>query len=499
MKRISRLVLTVVLVISASPCLAQRIHPDDLEYQGTFRLPEGSGGSSWEYSGSAATYYPDGDPDGPEDGYPGSIFALGHDHQQYVSEISIPTPVISMTRSVDELNTARTLQPFHDITGGMFGDLEIPQAGLQHLPPQGSQSTDKLHFCWGQHFQDFEASHGWCELKLSAPSPAGPWHFGPYTNYVTNSYLFEIPESWAALHTPGQRLASGRFREGVWGGQGPTLFAFAPWEDGGPPAPNDTLRTITPLLLYGIQEPGAIELTNSDEMEMDTYAAGDDWSGGAWLTGGDRSAVVFVGTKATGANWYGFADGTVWPMEGPYPEVPPWPHDNRGYWSEGIEAQILFYDPADLAAVAAGTIQPYEPQPYAALDITPYLFDPEQSLERYKRHLLGATCFDRAHGLLYVFERLADEDRSLIHVWHIRDRSADAPKPVDDSGEEIQGLFGSDNTVGIDDFLLFAGMFGKSSEDAGFEEKYDLDENGSVGLGDFLLFTANFGKVAVNY
>jgi len=28
------------------------------------------------------TYYPHGDPDGPADGYPGSIFGLGHDHQR---------------------------------------------------------------------------------------------------------------------------------------------------------------------------------------------------------------------------------------------------------------------------------------------------------------------------------------------------------------------------------------------------------------------------------
>ena len=39
-------------------------------------------------------YYPDGDPEG-DDGYPGSIFGIGHDQTQYVSEISIPVPVAS--------------------------------------------------------------------------------------------------------------------------------------------------------------------------------------------------------------------------------------------------------------------------------------------------------------------------------------------------------------------------------------------------------------------
>ena len=402
----------------------QLIQPNDLVYQGAFRLPEGSNGSDWGYSGYAMTYYPDGDPGGPADGYPGSIFGLGHDHHQYISEISIPMPVIS--KDLGQLNTATTLQGFQDITGGMFGYLEIPRAGLEYLPAQGPQTTGKLHFCWGQHFQfEHDASHGWCELDLSNPRTAGPWHFGDYTNYITNDYLFEIPEAWAAANTPGQRLATGRFRDGSWSGQGPALFAYGPWNDGNPPAPNATLHTITPLLLYGIHEPGIPEITNSESMKMSTYRAADEWSGGAWLTAGDKSAVIFVGTKATGKCWYGYSNGVEYPIDGAedpdaYPEVPPWPHDDRGWWSEGIEAQIIFYNPGDLAAVARGDMEPYEPQPYASLSIDEYLFDPGFNFERGKRYLVGAASFDRARGLLYAFERMADEDeKSLVHVWKV--------------------------------------------------------------------------------
>jgi len=103
----------------------KRIMPGDLVYQGAFRLPEGSNGSNWEYSGQAMTYFPDGDPQGPNDGCPGSLFAVGHDHHQMISEISIPKPIISKNKNLDELNTATTLQPFHDVTGGCFGELEL--------------------------------------------------------------------------------------------------------------------------------------------------------------------------------------------------------------------------------------------------------------------------------------------------------------------------------------------------------------------------------------
>ena len=401
------------------------IFPKDLVYMGAFRLPGCSNGSNWEYSGYAMAYYPNGDPNGPADGYPGSIFAIGHDHQQFVSEIDIPRPVISRTKNLSELNTARTLQGFRDIKGNMFGELEIPRAGLAYLPPQGSQKTGKLYFAWGQHFQEFEASHGWCELDLSNPKPAGPWHFDGFTNYATNDYLFDIPKEWADKYTGGQLLASGRFRDGNWGGQGPALFACAPWKDGNPPAPNATLKSITPLLLYGIQRPGMNEIENSDLMKMNDFKEADEWSGGAWLTAGNRSAVIFVGTKAIGKCWYGFANGVVWPIDinenTVYPKVPPWPYDDRGWWSETIRARIIFYDPADLAAVARGTMKTYEPQPYAFLDIDKYLFDPGFDHKRKKRYLLGAACFDRVRGLLYVFERRADEEKSIIHVWKIRD------------------------------------------------------------------------------
>lgn len=58
---------------------ADLLYPADFAYLGAFRLPEESNGSNWEYSGYALTYYPEGDPLGAMDGFPGSLFAIGHD------------------------------------------------------------------------------------------------------------------------------------------------------------------------------------------------------------------------------------------------------------------------------------------------------------------------------------------------------------------------------------------------------------------------------------
>ena len=400
------------------------IHPDDVVYRGAFRLPEGSSGSNWEYSGYAMTCYPEGDTGGPDDGYPGSIFGLGHDHQQYVSEITIPAPIISPGRNLDELNTADTLQEFGDITGGLFGELEIPRAGLEYLPPQGSQETGKLHFCWGQHLQfELVPSHGWSELDLASPQTAGTWYLSDHPNHITNDYLFEIPQAWADANTPGLRLATGRFRDGTWSGLGPALLAYGPWTEGDPPATNATLQAVTVLLLYGIPVSGNPEISVSQEMRMTTFSEPDEWSGGAWLTAGDRSAVIFAGTKATGRSWHGFANGVEYPTDGDpdeeVPDVPPWPYDSRGWWSEDIAAQIIFFNPDDLAQVARGAMESWEPQPYASLEIDDYLFDPGFDHERAKRYPVGAISFDRERGLLYLFERRADEEKSLVHVFGI--------------------------------------------------------------------------------
>ncbi|MEJ2208814.1 MAG: right-handed parallel beta-helix repeat-containing protein [Anaerolineae bacterium] len=387
------------------------IQPSDLTYRGAFRLPETGGPDeeSWTWAtwASALAYYPLGDPAGPADGYPGSLFGTGHDWNQWVSEVSIPPPVISAGKDVADLNTAQTLQPFADVKGDLFGDMEMPRVGLAYLPAQGAQSAGKLYFAWAPHLDEgaTNPSHGWSELDLAHPQPAGPWRVGNYWNYVTGDYLFDIPADWAAAHTPGLLLATGRYRDGGQGAQGPSLLALGPWNEGDPPAAGSTLPA-TPLLLYSA-------VTDEEQHVMDGYHHSDEWTGGAWLTTEDSAAVLLVGTKGTGECWSGCADGTLW--EPPYPDECP-DGSGRGWWSTGFVARFAFYDPADLAAVASGQAPAWQPQPYATLDVDEVLYHVAGSQQKYH---LGAAAFDRARGLLYVLEVLADDERPLVHVWHV--------------------------------------------------------------------------------
>ncbi len=393
----------------------QLIQPSDLIYRGAFRLPAGTSDfKTWAWGGYAMTYYPGGDVGGPADGYPGSIYGAGHAWEHQISEISIPMPVISGSKNVNNLNTATTLQGFQDVLN--VSNLEIPRTAIAYLPAQGSQSSGKLHIAWGYHMQEAPANetHAWGDLNLANFQRQGDWHLANlpmyYQNMSTNDYMSDIPHAWATAHTQGRLLATGRYRDGGWGGEGLSLFAIAPWSQGNPPANNTALQN-TPLLLY------TSTYANPDVHHMMTdYSHADEWSGMVWATAGSKAAIIFVGTKGTGDTWYGNE-------QGPCLEC-----DNRGWWATGFEAQFVFYDPNDLAMVAAGTMHTYEPQPYATLNVDQYLY---HITSTQQKHHLGAACFDRSRRHLYILEVFADgdeKDRPIVHVWEITNTSNPEPE-----------------------------------------------------------------------
>ena len=404
--------MIIFLVVSSlmAPTIAfsRLIQPADIVYKGAFRLPGPSGGSNWGWSGTAATFYPGGDRQGAKDGHPGSIYAVGHDWHFFVSEISIPRPVISRTKNPKKLPVARTLQPFTNIRRGVkLTGTTFFKAGLEYLPPQGQQKKGKLHFCFGFHLQFKRVtSHGWRDLNLSAGPSHGLWYIGRESPHYTNDYLFEIPRKWADKYVGKRRLATGRFRDGGLSGQGPTIYAIAPWQQGNPPPPGTTIEAVT-LLKYSFA---------GGKTRMKGYSHADDWTGAAWLTRKGKSAVIFVGTKALGRTWYGYRNGTR--HDACRPRCP----DSlgpRGWWMTRTQVQIIFFDPADLAAVAFGKMKPDQPQPYAVLNIEPFMFRPKKHPN--DRYLLGAMAYDRRRGYLYIFERRAeDDDKCIVHCFKIK-------------------------------------------------------------------------------
>lgn len=378
----------------------QLIYPHtDFEYLGAFRLPnEESNGTSWSYGGDGMTYYPNGDPGGEVDGFPGSLYGVSHPYQRLISEFSIPAPVISPEKDVNDLPVAITLQPFYDITEGrQVNYLELTD--LAYLPKQGDQTTDKLHWVMYEYYMPIEdkTTFGWSELDLSNPQSQGTWRLSDYPFAATSRYLFDVPSSWADIYTPGKYLAAGRYRTQGNGSRGPALYVYGPWNHGNPPPPGSTLEAIQ-LLYYTPDHP------------VMNYGNCDEWSDGAWITVGDRSAVMLVGSRpirntVNGLQYYGA----------------PGPHGmgSKGYHGEPYYKALTFYDPADFIAVINGTMESYEPQPYATFNVSKYMFKPGE------RTTLGGVGFDRERGILYVFEKSIDgyyARKPIVHVWKISDR-----------------------------------------------------------------------------
>jgi hypothetical protein len=93
-----------------------------------------------------------------------------------------------------------------------------------------------------------------------------------------------------------------------------------------------------------------------------------------------------------------------------------------------FDAEFILYDPADLAKVAAGQLESWQPQPYAAIDIDDHLYlnPPEWDLDEVgrgnqRRSRIGDFSFDRKNGLLYVLDLYAGA-KPVVHVWRLNPR-----------------------------------------------------------------------------
>src|SRR4029077_14443221 len=92
-----------------APLLSQ----SNLQYVGAFRLPGGTiGASTFDYGGTALAFNPANN----------SLFIVGHDWNQDVAEVAIPTTIVN-SGSLGSLTTASVLQPFTSVLSG------VPNAG----------------------------------------------------------------------------------------------------------------------------------------------------------------------------------------------------------------------------------------------------------------------------------------------------------------------------------------------------------------------------------
>lgn len=392
---------------------------DDFTYLGSFRLPEDIPGhkSRFAYGGYAMAFNPDGDPNGANDGFPGSLYISGHDYFEYVAEVSIPVPKDQRPIGVLGLNTATFIQPFEDITQGMLNSVDGGNGtrldGLAYLGPQENQTSGKLYWTVRTYYNvdgSSDLSHGASDLDFTHPNAKGLWRLADFHSSMTSGYIFPVPQYFANAYLGGKRLISGLFtQQGVSASsQGPAFFAYAPWKDavdGILPSAGAVLDAIA-LVYYPYDNSQYVQGDASSTEKLSNFPdfqIPDGWESAAWVYTQDAHAVVVVGSRAMSPTYYG----------------PPRPGDcstYTGYYGTPYEPRLVFYDPADLAKVAQGQKEPDE--------VIPYLeWNPEEYMVDHCVWALMGSVYDDKNQLLYLLDYNADtyddEPKPLIYVFKI--------------------------------------------------------------------------------
>ena len=415
-----------VAVTRPSAQATNLLNPADIEYVGAFRLeqPTGPGYSTWEYSNGALAYYPKGDSTAANDGFPGSLFVAGHVYESRVAELSIPAPVNS--RDINRLPTARIIQPMAHVTATISPRNGFIM-GMTYIPGDG-----RIYFTHGQDYSDADcdASSGTPPgLGSFAPTLANPQTLGlwflsrdgarlhPFTSL---RYIMEVPQGWANSRSSGRSLATGRHRG--WCPEGPNLYASAPWTL--PPPAGSNIPAST-LMQFG-------QFSEPTKWSKD-HSSANAYQGGAWLTVGDKSAVIISGIidydKARG--YYGYDNWKLPDQCDPNPQAKACT-GARGWRAADPRPAFLFYNPDDLAAVASGRKPSWTPAWYARLDIGQFMFRkyPPTYLTTGADAETILPTYDRAHGIIYVTESFADGPKPVVHAFRIRSSGAPAVVPA---------------------------------------------------------------------
>ncbi len=293
---------------------------------------------------------------------------------------------------------------------------------IEYVPQRGSQTGDKLYGSLNLWYAEGVAGEDsfptiWM-ADLDGTGARGMFHVGPeetpYHGRKMGSYMFSVPDWYAARYLGGRTLVTGRARgtplDGVepittrGGSQGPTLFAFHAWDTDDPSGNLDAL----PVLYYRVAFPGCAGPNVGDPAECDypDYTMCDEWTGGAFADDGARRAVMLLGFKGLGDNCY----------DEPPVECGDPCSDSHGYHCHPYERQVIFYDVHQLGRSAAGTQDPWVVVPYA-------IWRPAEF------YLTGSTCWD-AGGMafdgqslrLFMIERGLGEgemNAAVVHVWSL--------------------------------------------------------------------------------
>ncbi len=346
---------------------ATLVQKADLAYQGSFKVPGGiqAGGQAnagFEYGGSAISFNPAG---------PG-LFMVGHDWDQFIGEISIPAIG----------GTATLRQNLVNAGGGSVGGSTVNVGGT--LVYNGRLLLTKFIFYDALNEQN--ASHFSRPVTLAGGSVTGPTRVGSLGAGFYSGYMSPIPAEWqSALGGPaltGNCCLSIISRTSY----GPAAAAFNP----------DSLGSAVSLVHY-----------TSDHQTLGTYGASGThpmFNGSTRVAGvifpPGTASVLFIGTTGVGPYCYGEAAACGDPS-----------NNSKGEHAYPYRGYVWAYNANDLAAVKAGSKQPWQVTPYATWELT--------NLGDTAYWGIGGATYDSAAKKLYVVEKYGSGELPIVHVYSL--------------------------------------------------------------------------------
>lgn len=402
--------ILIPTLTASDPSTLPLIQFSDLSYLGAFRLPDQMINSDgFTLGGTPITFNP----------LRNSLFIGSRNND--VAEVAIP-PVVN-SNIITNLPFASFLQGFYDPTESTLSQVGAPgEASITGL----LAINDKLYGSASIYYDannTQRVSHYVRSTTLSDRTTIGMrqvW-VDQHAGFVSG-YMATVPTEWqAALGGPaitGQCCLPVAWRTS-WG---PSAFAFNP-----PDIASMASVPATPLLYYPQEHP----TLGIWDASSPTYGATTQITGVA-IIAGSRTALYF-GRNGTGPMCYGNGTNDKSLDGQPTPDGSHYCYDPtstaKGQHAYPYNYQIWAYDLNDLAAVKAGTKQPWDVKPYGVWPFS--LPFPELQVR------IGGVGYDSARQIIYVSQIYADQDgygyRPLIHALKVGGGAAGTPLPAADT------------------------------------------------------------------
>ena len=418
-----------------------KIYSQNLQYLGGFRVPTNCGSDHLGFGGDAIAFSPTGN------NGQGSLYISSRGHN--VAEISIPTPVDSAT--VGNLNTATCLPNgnFVEPTEGVKSQGDTSTDDSQKAQPTGMAVVDgKLWINNGVYYDAGAAQDLYLmsrPLNLSTTGQVKGLYGltsaqSGFIPSMASTQVAEISSDWSTAM--GGNLFLSKFNKPVITSQsyGPNAIVAKTSILAG------ASQTTYPAEATPLFFPGNHPLTDNDDGAQTGHVYttfSQAHSGGSLVQPkGTSSLLVFQvagATRGTSAGGYGFgygcgcSDPTVTPGQlscpsGTDPECLGHPHyydpersTDKGTHGYPYVYQVAAFDMEDLAAVVAGTKQPWEPDPYTYWEFTfPISPVPSQG----HQHVLSNATYDQANNRIYIAQlKCCDwyglDPKPIIHVFQV--------------------------------------------------------------------------------